>query len=105
MSQRVDQSSQSNPNGRKIPQSKNKSPNIQASAAVKTVTKRVPTTPVDNSTLAAMTSFANRLSGDDRRRMIAESAYYRAEKRGFGEGNEVDDWLAAEAEINQKFPE
>jgi hypothetical protein len=32
--------------------------------------------------------------------MIAESAYYRAEKRGFASGKELEDWLAAENEIN-----
>ena len=31
--------------------------------------------------------------------LIAEAAYYRAERRGFVPGGEVDDWLAAEAEI------
>ena len=29
---------------------------------------------------------------------IAESAYYKAEARGFLPGYELDDWLAAEAE-------
>lgn len=33
------------------------------------------------------------------RRSIAEAAYYRAEKRGFEPGYDLDDWLAAEAEI------
>ncbi|MGH8308963.1 MAG: DUF2934 domain-containing protein [Steroidobacteraceae bacterium] len=33
--------------------------------------------------------------------MIAEGAYYRAERRGFDPGHELDDWLAAEAEIDQ----
>ncbi len=32
--------------------------------------------------------------------MIAESAYFRSEKRGFVEGDPMEDWLAAEAEIN-----
>jgi hypothetical protein len=36
-----------------------------------------------------------------RQKMIAEAAYYRAEKRGFEPGREVDDWLEAEAEITQ----
>lgn len=27
---------------------------------------------------------------------IAEAAYFRAEKRGFAPGNELDDWLEAE---------
>jgi hypothetical protein len=33
-----------------------------------------------------------------RRRRIAERAYRRAEQRGFAPGQELDDWLAAEAE-------
>jgi hypothetical protein len=31
--------------------------------------------------------------------MIAEAAYYRAERRGFAPGFELEDWLAAEREI------
>ncbi|MDP3875717.1 MAG: sterol desaturase family protein [Methylobacter sp.] len=31
--------------------------------------------------------------------MIAEAAYYKAEKRGFGPGNELCDWLEAKSEI------
>jgi Protein of unknown function (DUF2934) len=34
------------------------------------------------------------------RRMIAEAAYYRAEKRGFAHGMALDDWLEAEKEID-----
>lgn len=33
--------------------------------------------------------------------MVAEAAYYRAAHRGFREGDSVQDWLAAEREINQ----
>jgi hypothetical protein len=32
--------------------------------------------------------------------MIAEAAFLRAERRGFSPGYEVEDWLAAEAEID-----
>ncbi len=35
-----------------------------------------------------------------RQRMTAEAAYYRAQKRGFARGCELEDWLAAEAEIS-----
>ena len=35
-----------------------------------------------------------------RERQVAEAAYYRAERRGFEPGRELDDWLAAEAEID-----
>lgn len=38
-----------------------------------------------------------------RHRMIEEAAYFIAEHRGFCEGFELDDWLAAEAEVNQKI--
>ena len=36
----------------------------------------------------------------ERESMIAESAYYRAEARGFEAGHELEDWLAAEREID-----
>jgi Protein of unknown function (DUF2934) len=32
-------------------------------------------------------------------RMIAVAAYYLAERRGFMDGHQIDDWLAAEAAI------
>lgn len=34
-----------------------------------------------------------------REQMIAEAAYYRAEQRGFTPGNEMSDWLEAEADV------
>lgn len=34
-----------------------------------------------------------------REQMIAEAAYYRAERRGFVGGHEMSDWLQAEAEV------
>jgi len=36
-----------------------------------------------------------------REQMIAESAYYRARGRGFMAGDELQDWLAAEDEIDR----
>ena len=41
------------------------------------------------------------VSPEQRYMMIAEAAYYRAEKRGFVGGNSAQDWVEAEAEINQ----
>ena len=35
---------------------------------------------------------------------VALAAYFIAEKRGFEPGHELDDWLAAEAEIDQVEP-
>jgi hypothetical protein len=37
---------------------------------------------------------------EDRARMIEEAAYYRFLQRGLIDGNDVNDWLAAEAEID-----
>jgi hypothetical protein len=36
-----------------------------------------------------------------RYRMICENAYLRAERRGFMPGGEVEDWLAAEEEVDR----
>lgn len=36
---------------------------------------------------------------EDARAKIAEAAYYRAERRGFVGGDPVEDWLAAEKEL------
>lgn len=36
----------------------------------------------------------------ERSDLIATSAYYKAEERGFMPGHELDDWLKAEAEVN-----
>jgi Protein of unknown function (DUF2934) len=37
----------------------------------------------------------------ERGRMVAEAAYYRAQRRGFSPGAELEDWLEAEAEIDR----
>ena len=36
-----------------------------------------------------------------RHTMIAEAAYFRAERRGFERGHELEDWLGAEAELER----
>jgi hypothetical protein len=40
------------------------------------------------------------VSADQRRTMIAESAYLRAEQRGFTGGDPVADWLESEKEVD-----
>ncbi len=40
------------------------------------------------------------LTALDRRTMIATAAYYRAERRQFASGHELEDWLAAEADVD-----
>lgn len=43
------------------------------------------------------------LSAEERRRRIAEAAYYRAERRGFVGGDSARDWLEAEAEVDAQL--
>lgn len=40
------------------------------------------------------------VSEEARRAMIEQAAYLRAERRGFAPGNQEEDWLAAEAEVD-----
>ncbi len=48
-------------------------------------------------------SSLSHVDAEIRNRRIAEAAYYRAEARGFVDGYELEDWLEAEAEIDQSF--
>jgi Protein of unknown function (DUF2934) len=38
-------------------------------------------------------------SAQERERLVAQAAYFRAEKRGFVPGCELQDWIEAEAEV------
>jgi len=38
-----------------------------------------------------------------RRKMIAETAYFLAEQRGFKGGSALEDWLIAEAQVDRQF--
>lgn len=46
-----------------------------------------------------------RLTTKSREELVAESAYYKALNRGFAPGRALEDWLAAEIEVDQKPPE
>jgi hypothetical protein len=52
------------------------------------------------STAVTVASTAVTISESTRRTMIEQGAYLRAERRGFAPGGEVEDWLAAEAEVD-----
>ncbi len=52
----------------------------------------------------ATTQASRKKSGIDtgaRHAMIAQAAYFRAERRGFAHGGELNDWLEAEREISR----
>ncbi len=44
-----------------------------------------------------------RFSAEQRRHMVAEAAYYLAERRGFQEGGSMSDWLQAEIDIERRL--
>jgi hypothetical protein len=48
---------------------------------------------------------SNEVTIDERQHLIAEAAYYRAMRRSFVPGNELEDWLEAEAEIERMLSE
>jgi hypothetical protein len=56
----------------------------------------MPDTP-PNSIVTQSSAF---IEPDERHAMISECAYHRARARGFDPGHELEDWLAAEAEID-----
>ena len=44
---------------------------------------------------------AKALSHEERTHVIAQVAYYRAMRRGFAPGGELEDWLIAEREVSR----
>ncbi len=42
-------------------------------------------------------------SPEEVRKLISEAAYYRAKRRGFAPGHELEDWVQAEAEVLQRL--
>jgi len=45
----------------------------------------------------------DKLSPEEVYRLIQESAYFKAKERGFAPGNEVQDWIDAEAEVRRRL--
>lgn len=41
------------------------------------------------------------ITDEERHRQISEAAYYRAMRRGFHGGSDLEDWLESEAEIDK----
>ncbi len=49
------------------------------------------------------TSFVGEISNEERHHLIAEAAYFRAERRSFIPGHELEDWLGAETELERRL--
>jgi hypothetical protein len=77
-------------------------PNVaspEKSAALPAAVQTLPPKPV-RAKRAVLTAASVSLEGEDRQLLIAEAAYFRAERRGFQPGRELEDWLAAEIEVD-----
>jgi hypothetical protein len=76
-----------------------------APAAAKSVSRRKSTSSKRASNARAGTGTKPRVDSELRHAMIAQAAYFRAEKRGFVVGCELDDWFEAEREISHILDE
>lgn len=59
----------------------------------------------DDPRIAPDITWRGYFSLEEREAMIREAAYYRSAQRGFAPGRDLDDWLAAESEIERIAPE
>jgi hypothetical protein len=62
------------------------------------VTGAIEVHPVGNSAPHAVPCYH-----EDRHASIAEAAYFKSQHRGFMPGHELEDWLAAEEEVDQRL--
>jgi hypothetical protein len=70
----------------------------EKSPSTPTIRKRAP-----RKTSRAAPGVTRFVDPERRAALIAEAAFFRAEKRGFAPGHEVEDWLAAESEVDSKL--
>ncbi|HET7811305.1 MAG TPA: DUF2934 domain-containing protein [Steroidobacteraceae bacterium] len=63
--------------------------------------KRAPRKPPAETTVVTATPIF--VDPEQRAALIARAAYFRAQERGFAPGNELADWLAAEAEVDAEL--
>jgi hypothetical protein len=61
------------------------------------------TTPKPRTRRAKSPAKSVRPQHQDRHASIAEAAYFRSQDRGFVPGYELEDWLAAEAEVDRRI--
>ena len=90
---------------------KRESPSVKTASVKTTVKRRAKKTEASERTdgpAMALESEAATVanSGIDpevRRQMVAAEAYFRAERRGFAAGQEVEDWIAAESVVDSRI--
>ncbi len=72
----------------------------KTTARNKTTVTQKPPKAIASARKTRTTRKASEISPGQRQEMVAEAAYLRAEQRGFGPGDPMEDWLAAEREVD-----
>jgi len=104
MGQTMDHSTSTQSPSQKMPQGKhNAGKGTEKKVKISDAASTRPTS-INVDARSTMAKSSAKISPEERQRMIEEAAYLRAEQRGFCGGNEMQDWLDAESEINMKFP-
>jgi len=85
------------------PKSKNKKYNRIKEFAVENETSHAKSMGIDAHSTSRGIDSLEEVSNEERHHLIATAAYYRAEQRRFDPGHEIEDWLNAEAEIEQQL--
>jgi hypothetical protein len=75
----------------------------EKSPAIPTVRKRAPRKTITAPTGEGKPTLTRFVGPEHRAALIAEAAFFRAEQRGFDPGREVEDWLAAESEVDARL--
>ena len=65
------------------------------------IVRRAGTTTEGRSDISGGSAREGKISPERHQQMIAEAAYFRAERRGFAPGAESRDWLESEVEIEE----
>jgi hypothetical protein len=63
----------------------------------------MPATPVKTRNFDPFRFCAPCATAADRHALIAQAAYLRAKQRNFAAGNEIEDWLTAEREVDRQI--
>ena len=71
--------------------------------ATPTVRKRTSRKTVTTDTGESRPTLTRFVGPEHRAALIAEAAFFRAEQRGFDPGHEMEDWLAAESEVDARL--
>jgi hypothetical protein len=88
---------------------KRESPSAKTVTNVKTVKPRAKKTAASERkdgpgmVSEAASAATSSIDPEVRRQMVAAEAYFRAERRGFAAGQEVEDWIAAESVVDSRF--